>query len=190
MYSQTSTSHQYSLSHPDASPTAADPRDIYTCTTGTSTGAAFTTFTVALPTDIYSDTWTSSTADPQPGSIANRSATAPHATAAAAGNSTTSDNTTVAAAHATTAASSTNYPKFTAAANKHHSSKPHTAPLLHSSRPCRHHLQLHRLEGKAAHHLPGHQPDPPSHHQQIHLQLTASTSATFQTRHKMSALVP
>ena len=42
-----------SVSHPDAGPTAADATDIYTCTTSTSTGAAFTTFTEAHSTDIY-----------------------------------------------------------------------------------------------------------------------------------------
>ena len=72
------------------------------------------------------------------------------------------------------------------AANKHHSGKPHSAPLLHSSGACRHQLQPQRLGEKAAHHLPVHKPDSPSHHQKIQPQLNTSTSATFQTCHKMS----
>ena len=94
-------------------------RHLHTCTTGNSTAAAFTTFTAALSTDVHSDTWTSSTADPRPGSTANHAATAPHTTdvsatagdAAAAGNSATLANTafyTVTAANTTAAASTTN----------------------------------------------------------------------------------
>ena len=86
------------VSHPDAGPTAADATDIYTSTTRTSTAAAFTAFTAALPTDIYSVTCTSSTADPGPGSTTKHAVTAAHArdvsTAAANATAATNTNTT------------------------------------------------------------------------------------------------
>ena len=71
-----------------------------------------------------------------------------------------------------------------------HSSKCHRAPIHHHSCvSCHHPLQCQTLDAKAAHHSPAHQQDSPSHHQRIHPQLTASTSA-FQTHHRISALVP
>ena len=75
--------------------------------------------------------------------------------------------------------------------SKHHSSKRHRAPLHHHNCvSCHHPLQHQTLDTKAAHHSPAHQQDSPSYHQWVHPQLTASTSATFQTRHRMSDSVP
>ena len=103
--------------------------------TGTSTAAAFTTFTEALLTDIYSATCSSLTADLWPGSTAKHAVTAPHAsdvsttspnaalhtvTAAnttAAANTKTSADTAAAVVHTTAASSSTKCPQFTAAAH-------------------------------------------------------------------------
>ena len=89
-------------SHPDAGPTAADATGIYTSSTRTATAAAFTTFTAAFPTDIYTATCTGARAVPK------QASTAAH-TAAAAGHIT-------AAAHTTAAALSTNCHRFRAAA--------------------------------------------------------------------------
>ena len=121
-----------SVLHPDAGPTTAEATDIYPCTTRTSTEAAFTTFTAALQTDIYTAICTGTTADPGPGSTAKHAVTAAHVgdVSTAAANSTsaiaTNKNTSAhtpeaaahtpaAAAHTPVAASSTNCPKFRAA---------------------------------------------------------------------------
>ena len=130
----------------------------------------------------------------------------PAAAEAAAGHSTTSTNIafhTVRAANATAAAHTTAVESSTNSrgshnntANKHHISKPNRASLPPSSGSCHHQFspQIIATDTRS-------QKQPTTtyqHTNQIHLltstkstlQLTASTSPTFQTHHKMTALGP